>query len=213
MSIQDSITQSFVYRSSTRKSAILAAASSPINTELVEQLVRYLDDEYTRPVVQDQIEQEIEAQPAADESETFGDSSSPMPTGGRPGTISDDSMSLAAMFGDDVEPEDGSPESTETEPEVLEDEPEVVDEPEIPSTTGIQSLDSIAATIATRLNVESITAGVRQTQVRDNELWVYYNDNINLDTIMEPVISEAEISNLEFNRLARSRNAIVFTAR
>ena len=42
---------------------------------------------------------------------------------------------------------------------------------------------------------------------------IHYNDSINLNNVMEPVISllsNAGYSYLQFNRLARTENAIVF---
>ena len=55
--------------------------------------------------------------------------------------------------------------------------------------------------------------GVSRVAVKDSELWVYYNDDINLNNVMTAVVdlvSELGMTYLEFNRLARSNNAIVF---
>ena len=49
MKFEDIVLSSFVYSGSSRKLAILAAANNPINTELVTQLVGYLDEEYLKP--------------------------------------------------------------------------------------------------------------------------------------------------------------------
>ena len=46
------------------------------------------------------------------------------------------------------------------------------------------------------------------------ELWIHYNDSINLNNVMEPVIAVLNAANyfkLDFNRLARTENAIVFS--
>lgn len=63
------------------------------------------------------------------------------------------------------------------------------------------------------LNSTDDTHGVSRIQIRDQELWIYYNDTVNLNDIMEAVIEKLiarTYSYLEFNRLARKNNAIVF---
>lgn len=65
------------------------------------------------------------------------------------------------------------------------------------------------------LNVREDTCGVSRIFIKEkeNELWIYYQDKINLNSVMEPVISvlnSTGFTNLEFNRLARTDNAIVF---
>jgi len=63
------------------------------------------------------------------------------------------------------------------------------------------------------LNVREDTKGVSRIFIKDDELWIYYQDKINLNSVMEPVISVLNgtgFTNLEFNRLARTENAIVF---
>lgn len=70
-----------------------------------------------------------------------------------------------------------------------------------------------AAAIKGTLNVRDDTNGVSRVFVKDNELWIYYQDKINLNSVMEPVIEVLNgtgFTNLEFNRLARTDNAIVF---
>ena len=70
-----------------------------------------------------------------------------------------------------------------------------------------------AAAIKGTLNVRDDTKGVSRIFVKDNELWIYYQDKINLNSVMEPVIEVLNgtgFTNLEFNRLARTENAIVF---
>ena len=63
------------------------------------------------------------------------------------------------------------------------------------------------------LDVREDTHGVSRILVKDNELWIHYQDSVNLNSIMEPVIyvlNAAGFTQFEFNRLARSSNAIVF---
>lgn len=63
------------------------------------------------------------------------------------------------------------------------------------------------------LNSQQLTCGVNRVAVKDDEVWCYYNDSVNLNEVMVEAIdlvSKAGYSYLEFNRLARSDNAIVF---
>lgn len=74
----------------------------------------------------------------------------------------------------------------------------------------LESLDPLKG----MLNARDDTAGVSYIKFQNEELWIYYNDKINLNTVMEPVITllaSAGYHYLNFSRLARTDNAIVFT--
>lgn len=63
------------------------------------------------------------------------------------------------------------------------------------------------------LNANGDTSGVIRTRRKDDELWVYYSDDVNLNDVMVPAIemmNRPGYTYLEFNRLARSDNAVVF---
>ena len=63
------------------------------------------------------------------------------------------------------------------------------------------------------LNAVEDTAGVTRIRVKDKELWIYYQDSVNLNSVMGPVIDSMNAlgyTYLEFSRLARSDNALVF---
>lgn len=63
------------------------------------------------------------------------------------------------------------------------------------------------------LNSRADTAGVSRVSMKENELWIYYNDSTNLNNVMTDVIeclASEEYKQFEFNRLARSDNAVVF---
>lgn len=220
MKVSDIVMSSFVYSGSSRKAAILAAATNPINTELVTQLVRYLDEEYLKPkeeFIRDDSENgstEASGEPAT-QPNLLPPSNEPSFSG------SDHFESLASMFGDDVElPEESAEPEEESEPEVASAEPEEASakpeeesEPEVASSTNATaSLEDISASIASTLNAVDTTSGVRSAKVLGTELWIYYKDNINLNSVMESVIDAVAPHELEFNRLARSHNAIVFTS-
>ena len=73
------------------------------------------------------------------------------------------------------------------------------------SSTISRDLSSVTAS----LNATPATQGVRSCRMINSELWIYYNDDINLNSVMESVIDS--VPDWEFNRLARSHNAVVFT--
>ena len=76
------------------------------------------------------------------------------------------------------------------------------------------SLNGVANEVKGTLNARQDTAGVNRVQIKNDELWIYYNDDINLNNVMANVIGLLSISGykyFEFNRLARTDNAIVFT--
>ena len=228
MKFEDIVLSSFVYSGSSRKLAILAAANNPINTELVTQLVGYLDEEYLKPK-----EEAAPIKPAESRAKHAADkpdskSAASQPKSSRSSfSIRDDSRSLASMFGDDVDEPEPEPEpEPESEPESElepESEPTIDDktstepvepESEVESSTQIpDTFESISASAAAALNAFDATAGVRSTKVQGNELWIYYKDDVNLNSVMESVIDSMPNSIVEFNRLARSHNAIVFTQR
>ena len=225
MKFEDIVLSSFVYSGSSRKLAILAAANNPINTELVTQLVGYLDEEYLKPKEEAAPIKPAEsrAKHAADKLDSkSADQVASQPKSSRSSfSIRDDSRSLASMFADDVDEPEPEPES-ELEPEP-ESEPTIDDktstepvepESEVESSTQIpDTFESISASAAAALNAFDATAGVRSTKVQGNELWIYYKDDVNLNSVMESVIDSMPNSIVEFNRLARSHNAIVFTQR
>lgn len=65
-------------------------------------------------------------------------------------------------------------------------------------------------TIMSMLNNNDSTSGVDYILSRNgNELWIYYNDDVNLYDKMSQVIKMFDSSKYMFNRLARSYNAIV----
>lgn len=78
----------------------------------------------------------------------------------------------------------------------------------------IDETKSAINSIVGLLNAKDDTCGVRMAQVVDmKELWIYYQDDKNLNDVMEPVIKllcQSDYSWLSFSRLARKDNAIVF---
>lgn len=84
----------------------------------------------------------------------------------------------------------------------------------LPTTDVTDNLDLEVESIKGTLNAKDDTSGVSRVGVKDDkEVWIYYNDSVNLNDVMVPVIEQMNASGytyLEFNRLARSDNAVVF---
>jgi hypothetical protein len=116
------------------------------------------------------------------------------------------------------------------EPEIGSDEPADIDTPE--ASTRIKGQPIVADTVVNPfvnlyadlvnvaneikgfLNSKQDTTGVNRVQIKNDELWIYYNDDINLNNVMTNVINTLNAANykyFEFNRLARTDNAMVFT--
>ena len=50
------------------------------------------------------------------------------------------------------------------------------------------SIDDVVHELKGALNLQDSTAGVLRVQVKKDELWIYYDDSINLNSIMYPVL-------------------------
>ena len=106
--------------------------------------------------------------------------------------------------------------ATEEKPKPAEASTEVNDSAtDINAATTVVKLEKLIDinTIKNTLNSRQDTAGVERMAEKENELWIYYNDDINLNNIMSEVIElllTEGYEMFEFNRLARSDNAIVF---
>lgn len=222
------IYSSKLYRTSSRKDQIRAAIESDdvLNVELVQQLEDYLSDDAKAVLHQaeNEVKQEQEAtaqEGSAPAASTPSGSSAPSHSGGGAphssftGNIMDD-------FGEDeladVEaPGEESPAPEEPQPEEVVESVTQEGRP-ITSATAIiwTTLDDViddCDTIKGTLNSREDTCGVIRLEVKDNELWIYYNDDSNLNDKMIEVISVLNSTGytyLKFNRLARSNNAVVF---
>ncbi len=221
----EAIFSSKLYRTSSRKNKIAVALADPINLELVQQLSSYLDDEY-QDIVEIQNFDDQNTKPVVDTDSDTGDADIVEES---KDTISTPTTRISTDVPKDVEepvetPEEipldkfHSPEKSESK----DNEDTVEESTFINSSTSIYS-PSIenqvpkaqvdAEAIKGTLNVRDDTRGVNRIFIRDNELWIYYQDKINLNSVMEPVIAilnSIGFTNLEFNRLARTENAIVF---
>jgi hypothetical protein len=230
---KSAIVASKMFKASPRQKEILAAIDSEENLELVQQLDEYLDDEYFA------MKQNTETQFTEDTKNTIDntpdmndttDDSIPAPTpsrshGGSPAKFTpNNNESLMGKHGDELE------ELENGEPEIGSDEPADIDIPE--ASTKIKGQPIVADTVVNPfmnlyadlvnvaneikgfLNSKQDTTGVNRVQIKNDELWIYYNDDINLNNVMTNVINTLNAANykyFDFNRLARTDNAMVFT--
>lgn len=175
-----------LFRSSDRKDHIRANIANPINTELVTQLSSMID------TVDDDTDETI-ADPIPEDSDS---------TVEEPDIVDDE----------DTDPVDSNDEDEDNGSISEEDFPEP-DEPQSDSIGAedptVDDIDRLEAA----LNGNSNTQGVIRCAEKDDEIWVYYNDDINISKILPDIMDELDASNItdiSFSRIARSSNAIVF---
>lgn len=228
-----------LYRASNRKDKIQSALEDPKNQELVKQLARYLDDEYVPTAVRDLPDARLEGEQSHPSSSHGGPRPAPShPSGGGYSSGGLGDMADIELPGgeDDIEPGDSSEGADSSESTVSEtiddidntddvddaqdnpDEPEAIQEStevtkqSVTASTNVE-LSSLPEEVKGTLNSRQDCCGVNRVMIKDNELWIHYNDDINLNNVMTSVIelfNAIGYTYLEFNRLARSANAIVF---
>ena len=206
-----------LYLASPRKKEILGAIQNPTNQELVSQMKKYLDDEFIDPkyLVDDSgVEDGVDREGSRETSEGDKNSSKRMPS--RPSGGKFHKSSLGSMPGEHYESDDDLSEEGTSEGEDNNAASDELDD-SIDSAVFIGasvSIDKISIdALKGTFNSRQDCTGVSRVAIKDSELWVYYNDDINLNNVMTSVVdlvSELGMTYLEFNRLARSNNAIVF---
>lgn len=221
----NAIFASKLFRSSTRQDKIRAALADPVNMELVQQLRSYLDEPYQKMGLMDPQPEEPEtdaseapAEAEAEESSSVPESSSSAPSHtSAPSHVSGPSSDPMNIPGLNIEDETSSEEPPASEPSEpsSNEEPAPSEEP-VAESTKITSSTNVQDTIEQlkgSINMRQETSGVNRILKKEDEIWIYYEDKVNLNNVMGPVIELVNAlgySNLEFNRLARSDNAIVF---
>ena len=221
----NAIFASKLFRSSARQDKIRAALADPVNMELVQQLRSYLDEPYQKMGLMDaQSEEpktdtfEAPAEGEAEESSSASESSSSAPShNSAPSHVSGPSSDPIDIPGLSIEDETSSEEPPASEPsEPSSNEASVPSEEPVAESTRITSSTNVQDTIEQlkgSINMRQETCGVNRILKKEDEIWIYYEDKVNLNNVMGPVIELVNAlgySNLEFNRLARSDNAIVF---
>lgn len=203
-----------LYLASSRKKEILGAIQDPTNQELVSQMKKYLDDEFIDPKYLEHDANVSDDNPTGPSTE--GEASRPQRRQSRPTSGKFHKSSGGFMPGEHYESDDDVSEEETSGSESLSDYSEELDDA-VDSAVAIKASSSI-----NRISIDALKGtfnsrkdcvGVSRVAVKDSELWVYYNDDINLNNVMTAVVdlvSELGMTYLEFNRLARSNNAIVF---
>lgn len=210
-----------LYKASKRKDIISAAFSDVKNAGLVTQLASYLDEEY-KDLATEHKQEKPQEEPAEDQAKDTSAESEEEGGEDRGGSRPHLNVpkSLHADLGDDFDPAQNlvtvddddiseAPAPSDSEAPSAPQEPVEESENVYGSTNIYDSIDVIKGT----LNSREDTKGVTRIQIKDNEMWIYYSDDTNLNNIMTAVIEYMNASghtDLEFNRLARSDNAIVF---
>ena len=204
-----------MFRSSSRKNHIKANIANPINVELVQQIQDLTDDS------EDNVEKVNPSENKSERKILKGPSSSP--SGGSYSTsLSHGSEpSEDDIFIPDETDNNGNKDENFDDSDSLDTSDESVDEDT--SDENVESSEAITAVVEDELDINqlksilnessSLTYGVSRISDRNNEIWVYYNDDINLNPMLSDIIYTVESSkfkNLEFNRIARSDNAVVF---
>lgn len=206
-----------------RKRKIQSAIQDPVNSELVQQLRRYLDDKYISEEyldpdpddfeTHDTDERTNEATPSR--QSPLNEPAPPRPTA--PAHFSPiDRVDETDLQEADEEDTEDMVDSIEPPRQTEDDEGTLSEATKLPRSTKVVScidISSISAEIKGSLNARSDTAGVSRVQIRDKELWIYYNDSISLNNVMDSVIDilfRLGYTYLQFDRLARSDNAVVF---
>ena len=188
------IYSSKLYKASSRQNKIHAAAGSPLNQELVQQLASYLDEDYTlyseKSQTKDVEENTSEGEPEEVENEEDNFSmpeglSADLPDDFNPADnlvkIDDDLESLSTEEGNKEESKPAEEPASEPEKkEAVEKSIQVEKKP----VTACISLDVLKGS----LNSREDTQGVERLQIKDKELWIYYNDDTNLNDIMTNII-------------------------
>ena len=225
------IYSSKLYKASKRKDKIKSALSDNINVELVKQLRSYLDDEYQDEKYldtpdKDKENEEPTEQPEGENARPDMSENDKPPTGPAPKgdhNLSRRMSELDKQLGEEMPDQPGG----DSEPQ---EDRESADEKEYPyegleestkvskeavySSTAVEKVALDADVIKGTLNFDADTAGVVRIKIeKDEELWIFYNDKTNLNNVMENVIAKLNACGyymLEFNRHARTDNAIVF---
>ena len=195
----EAIFSSKLYKASSRKDSIDSAINDPINIELVKQLREYLDDEYLT-------EDYVDVQDAPDDKDDGDQKIRPSEHSDNQGGRTPLSEKHEDLFKDDDGKSSESSESGETKEanesskEPKEDSNSVSESSKVSGESivssrvpesAFQSISDLVDSIKGILNAREDTAGVSRvlTKTNEKELWIYYNDKVNLNNVMETVIS------------------------
>lgn len=210
-----------MFKSSKHQEKVLAALGAFENTELVKQLEEYLDDEY-KPM-DDCKPSELDAT-SSDDAVNPGKPESSNPSPIRPVSKKSNLSSKISDLDNDLNPD--SEDDSDTTPDTAVEDSSIdssstISQKSVTANTTLQNplivtqnlYSSLVGELKGTLNARSETSGVARIAIKSEELWIYYNDDVNLNSMMPNVIDVLNAANyyyLVFNRLARTDNAIVF---
>lgn len=217
------ITNSKLFKGSKYQDKILAAIADPINKPLVQQLTSYVDEKYEDAVLDVDDNSEPEAHSSSSKPKNSG------PSGGRashfsgsPGANGHFDMPEDVDLDDELDVD--SPDDLPPETEVDEDESDVKETTKVPKSSiqaatyvTVETVSQAVTEIPGMLNLRDETAGVTYATLKggtSNEIWIYYNSDVDINKVLDKVntaLINAEYYFLEFNRVSRDDNAIVFT--
>lgn len=212
----EAIFSSKMFRSSKNQDKIRAAINDPLNKELVQQLRSYLDPEYRNEEFLDDNEVKKDIPNSEDEKiiDSPASKSSNPPPAARPKLSEKLESAPENPESPEVPQERQEDYETEEDKEVVTEESTSVNRSsKILASSAAESVASTSDAIRGLLDSRQETSGVVRMMIKDSELWIHYADSINLNNVMEPVIAllnSAGYTHLNFNRLARTENAIVF---
>ena len=225
-----------IYLTSTRQDKIHAAINDPINVELVQQVAEYLDDDSKQELKQAIKEKEAKEAPKDtttnvpkgnvfdeyENSKPSGSFSGGAPSHSAPhsGNVFDDFDSMSDTDMGDI-PEGESIDTSDIPSDIPAPEPsaDIEESTEVVADDGIEVVSSEeeqpaiqSGIIKKLLNDQDDTKGAVRVDPTDDEVWIYYEDKINLNDVMDNVITVIKdtYNTLKFSRLARTDNAIVF---
>lgn len=224
-----SIYASKLFIASKRKEQIKAALLAEANSGLVQQLAEDLDEQYQTPEnLGKEEEKPAENANAKAEGNEFNDFIVDEDVDPKKDLVTMDDLgkssgglhkSTPPLKPSEEGPSEEKPKSDTSElmPESPANEKSA---PEPEASTQVENKTEVKAATISDLNVlkgtlnsRQETSGVIRVAEKDNEIWIYYNDDINLNDVMVDVIeaiTSLDVQPLEFNRLARSDNAVVF---
>lgn len=194
-----------MYRSCDHKEKILAAIANPVNLKLVQQLREQLNDDFLTREYFPERKQEKEQEKEHEKGAEF---------------TRDTEVAESPEINVNVDvPESKTTTEPEEEPPVDLDFSQSLEGSAVMSSESVETSDVTEAnevdldSLLGLINSREETQGAARCLKKNNELWIYFNDSINLNTIMDKVImllNSASYTTLEFNRIARSENAMVF---
>lgn len=191
------ILSSHIIRSNKHRDQIKSAITDPINHELVQQLSEYIDWDDVDEEVIDELKGEDNEDDVNEEEvpeEHIEDEDMP----------EKDKPHKPDKLNKPTNPDSDKPDKLDKPEE------DKAEEPELESATKIPT-NKIESAIKTTLTQLQSSKDINLISIKGNEIWVRYNDTVNLNDIMYDTIKcVTDNTDLTFNRLARFDNSIVF---